>query len=113
MSKIDDRTRLLHMLDSAKLALDLVRDEVRTSLDEDIKLVLAIARLLEIIGEAANHVSLETQGQLSKIPWPQLVGMRNRLIHAYFDIDLDVVWKTTQEDLPQLIRILEDYFHGQ
>jgi uncharacterized protein with HEPN domain len=39
--------------------------------------------------------------------------MRNRLIHAYFDIDLDVVWKTTQEDLPQLIRILEDYFHGQ
>ncbi|MEB3273962.1 MAG: HepT-like ribonuclease domain-containing protein [Prochlorothrix sp.] len=94
MSKADDLTRLRHILDSAKLALTLVAGATRETLNQDIKLVLAIVRLLEVIGEAANHVSVETQTQIPQIPqipWRQLVGMRNRLIHAYFDVDLEVI----------------------
>ncbi|MGA1474122.1 MAG: DUF86 domain-containing protein [Prochlorothrix sp.] len=94
MSKADGLTRLRHILDSAKLALTFVAGATRETLNQDIKLVLAIVRLLEVIGEAANHVSVETQTQIPQIPqipWRQLVGMRNRLIHAYFDVDLEVI----------------------
>lgn len=63
--------------------------------------------MLEIIGEAASKVSAEAQRHLPSIPWADVVGMRNRLIHAYFEIDLDVVWQTISADLPQLIEALE------
>jgi uncharacterized protein with HEPN domain len=60
-------------------------------------------RCIEIIGEAASQVTKETQHRLPDLPWPSMVAMRNRLIHAYFDIDLDRVWDTITDDLPPLI----------
>ena len=67
----------------------------------------AVLRPLEIIGEAARRVSLETQQAHPEIPWAQMIGMRNRLIHEYFQVDLRRVWETVQTDLPALIAQVE------
>jgi uncharacterized protein with HEPN domain len=107
MSKIDDPTRLRHMLSAAREACEMAATETRSSLDSDRKLSLALVRLIEIVGEAAAYVSKDKQSQLLEIPWKNVIGMRNRMIHAYFDVDLDVVWQTINEDLPTLIDALE------
>lgn len=70
-------------------------------------LSLAVVRLLEIVGEAAAHISEPVQTSLPGIPWRQITGARNRLIHGYFDVDLDIVWAILQNDLPPLIAQLE------
>ena len=103
----DDRIRLQHMLDAANEALGFIQDKTRTDLDKDRKLVLSLVKVLEIIGEAAGKVSADVRVQNSTIPWQDISGMRNRLIHAYFDIDLDTVWSTVTKDLPFLKSELE------
>ena len=67
----------------------------------------AVIKPLEIIGEAAWKISEETKSIYPQIPWVQMIGMRNRLIHDYLDVDLLTVWDTIQEDLPPLISIIE------
>lgn len=62
----------------------------------------AVMRELQVLGEAARMVSPEAKAGTPNIPWPLIAGMRNRLIHEYFDVRLDVVWTTIQRDLPQL-----------
>lgn len=99
----DDITRLNHMLDAAKEIEDMSSDISRSDLDDDRKLSLALVRLLEILGEAASSTSKETQIGYPEIPWKYIVGMRNRLIHGYFDIDLNIVWSTINNDIPPLI----------
>jgi len=64
-------------------------------------------RPLEIIGEAARRVSQETRDAHAEIPWEQMIGMRNRLIHEYFRVNLATVWETVQNDLPSLIALVE------
>jgi uncharacterized protein with HEPN domain len=96
----DDRVRLQHMLDAANEALTFIQDRIRADLDSDRMLVLSLIRELEIIGEAASKISAETRSQNTSIPWQDISGMRNRLIHAYFDVDLDTVWSTVSRDLP-------------
>ena len=71
---------LHHILDHAREAYMLVQNRFRRDLDDDRLLNLALVRLLEIIGEAANRVSLEERSRYPQIPWPQIIGMRNRLI---------------------------------
>ena len=88
-------------------ALDFVRGKRRVDLDTNRMLVLCLVKELEIIGEAAGRVSNDVRSQHGAIPWQDISGMRNRLIHAYFDVDLDVVWNTVSNDLPQLKAGLE------
>lgn len=95
-----DFARLKHMLDSTEAILFFVKGKRKTSLDKDRLLRSAVLRELEIIGEAANRISERTKKQFPHLPWKELIGMRNRLIHAYFDIDHDIVWKTVREYLP-------------
>jgi uncharacterized protein with HEPN domain len=64
--------------------------------------------LVEIIGEAAANVSQERRSRLTDIPWAQIVGMRNRIVHAYFDIDFDVIYQTVMLDIPALARLVEE-----
>lgn len=97
------RPRLRHMLDAAREAIDMASGQQRANLDNDRKLCLSLAHLLEIIGEAAAGVSRESRLRHPDLPWKRIRGMRNRLIHAYFDVNLDVVWQTIQEDLPGLV----------
>jgi len=102
----DDLIRLRHMLDAAREAVEFVRDSCRGNLDDDRKLTLSLVKDVEIIGEAAYQVTEDTRRTLPEIPWDDIIGMRHRLVHAYFDINLDILWKTVQEDLPPLIQIL-------
>jgi len=104
----DDVIRLRHMLDAAKDATSFVRNKTRSSLDTDRQLVLSLVKSIEIVGEAAAHVSEKCFRDFPQIPWRDIIGMRNRLIHGYYDIDLDIVWKTVIEDLPPLIAELEE-----
>lgn len=103
----DDLTRLRHMLDAAREALSFADRKSRSDLGSDRKLALAIVKDIEMIGEAASKVSQETRASHPEIPWSDIINMRNRLIHAYFDIDIDVVWDTVTKDLPPFIALLE------
>lgn len=103
---VDDNARITHIRQAALEACELMRDATRADLDADRKLSLAVVRLLEIIGEAANGISSEYQEAHPELPWSGMISMRNRLIHGYFDINLDIVWKTIQEDLPYLLEKL-------
>ncbi len=106
MSK-DDEVRLRHMLDAAHEAVSFAQGRTRGDLDNDRQLVLALIKSVEIVGEAATQVTESTRQDFPEIPWERIVGMRNRLVHAYFDIDPDIVWETVQGDLPNLIHLLE------
>lgn len=107
MSKRDPAVFYRHMLDHAREAVALVRGKTRADLDTDRLLNLALVRLLEIIGEAANRVPKEEQTRHPQIPWPQIVSLRNRLIHGYDSVDFDILWQIVAQDLPPLIAILE------
>lgn len=106
MSRHDDELRLGHMLDHAVEAVAMCRERRRADLDSDRMLNLALVRLVEVIGEAANRVSVAGQHWVCDVPWPQVVSMRNRLIHGYDKVDFDILWDTVQIDLPPLIAAL-------
>ena len=103
----DDFIRLQHMLDAAREALAFTEGKARGALDGNRMLVLSLVKSIEIIGEAATKVSAESREAQPEIPWASIVAMRNRLIHAYFDVDLDRVWDTMTDDLPHLLTLLE------
>lgn len=105
--KNDDLIRLRHMLDSAKEAQSYIVGKKRSDLYHDRMLVHSLVRCIEIVGEAAAKVSPQCRSETPLIPWRDIVAMRNRLIHAYFDINLDQVWDTVVDDLPPLIVELE------
>ena len=103
----DDEARLRHMLDAAREAQSFVRGKSRKDLDANRMLILALVKDIEIMGEAATQVTREIQRSNPEIPWPDIIGMRHRLIHAYFEINLDILWQTVMTDLPPLIAALE------
>ncbi|MBI5888204.1 MAG: DUF86 domain-containing protein [Deltaproteobacteria bacterium] len=103
----DDIVRLKHMLDAAKEARSFASNKKRSDLDANRQLTLALLKDIEIIGEAASKVSEETKAKYPSMPWLDIINMRNRLIHAYFDIDLEIVWDTVTKDIPPLIAELE------
>ena len=102
-----DNVRIRHILDAAREAVAFAKGRSRAELDSDRKLSLSLVRLLEIIGEAAKGISQEFRDSHSDLPWKSMIGMRDRLIHGYFDVNLDVVWETVTKDLPALIAKLE------
>lgn len=104
--------RFRHMLDHAQEAVAMMRGKTRADLDTDRKLNLALVRLLEIIGEAAGRIPKEERHRYPDIPWVEIVGLRNRLIHGYDDVDFDVLWQIVTKDLPSLIRNLEKLLAG-
>jgi uncharacterized protein with HEPN domain len=101
------RAALLQMLKHAREAVAFARGKSRADLDAERLLSLALTRLLEIIGEAAGRVPEGVRARHPEIPWPQIVGLRNRLIHGYDSVDLDILWQVVTGDLPPLITSLE------
>ncbi|MBI4643155.1 MAG: DUF86 domain-containing protein [Deltaproteobacteria bacterium] len=110
MSPPKDLVRLRHMLDYSREALELVQGKAQKDLDSDRLLGLALVRLLEMIGEAANRVSPEFQSLHPSIPWSQIIGLRNRLIHGYDAVDMDILWQILKNDLPTLIEEMNKIF---
>ncbi len=90
------------MVDAAREAMAYAASRTRNDLDQDTMLARALVNCLAVVGEAAARLTPEARARDESMPWAQLVGMRNRLIHAYFDIDQDEVWRTVTEDLPVL-----------
>ena len=102
-----DAVRLRHMLDAASKAVQFVEGKARADVDADEKLAFALQRLIEVVGEAAKQVSPETRGRHAEVPWSRIAGMRDRLIHGYHDVNMDIVWRTVTERLPELVGVLE------
>ncbi len=102
-----DTIRLQHMLDAAREALLFAEGHKREDLNADRMLMHTLVRVIGIIGEAASKVSQEAREQTANIEWGDVIGMRNRLVHVYFDINLDILWGTIVYDVPRLIEELE------
>jgi len=79
------------------------RDDLKTGR----QLLLSLVKETETVGEAASQVTDPTRQEPAGIPWNSIIAMRNRLVHAYFSINLDILWNTVQQDLPDLIDLLE------
>ena len=107
MPRREDWVRLRHMAEAGQEAVSFARGQTRASLDADRKLALALLKCIEILGEAASRVSEETQRHHLEIPWQKIIAMRNRLIHGYYEINLDLVWDTVTADLPPLLKAVE------
>ncbi len=103
----EDSVRIQHMLEGAREAMALIKNKSRLDLEAERILGLALVRLLEIVGEAANRVSKTTRLEFFAIPWAQIISLRNRLIHGYDSVDMDVLWEILTEDIPALISSLE------
>ena len=106
----EDTIRLQHMLDAAQEVGEFVGDSSFEEFCKNRLLVNGVVRSLEVIGEAAAQLSAELKQSLKEIPWRDIVSMRNRLVHAYFDIDYNVVWRTVKNDVPMLIGQLKLVF---
>lgn len=93
----DDLTYVGHMLDVTRKAVGKIQGKTRKDFDEDENLRLALAHLLQIIGEAARQVSQPFQNAYPAIPWKAIVGMRHKVVHDYMNVDEDVVWRTVTQ----------------
>jgi len=102
-----DAIRMRHMLDACRKALLFTENKSRSDLDSDEKLALALVRLVEIIGEAASKITPDVQQRFSSIPWREITGTRNRLIHGYDQVNLDILWRIVADDLPPLVGVLD------
>lgn len=102
-----DRVYIQHILDAIEKIERYVEGVSLTSLTEDEMRVDAVVRELEIIGEASNNLTEDFRAAHQDVPWQQVRGMRNRIVHEYFGVDIAVVWQTTQDDLPKLKELLK------
>jgi uncharacterized protein with HEPN domain len=105
--KENDRIRIQHIIDAAQEALSFVRDTDQENFSKNRMMILSVIKEIEIIGEAASKITDETKLKYLDVPWKDIVGMRNRLIHGYFDVDVQIVWNTTRINLPPLVSSLE------
>jgi len=103
-----DRALIKDIIDHASQAVAISGGRRRGDLDTDLQFRYASERLIEIVGEAAGKLSPECRGQQPEIPWNLIIGMRNRLIHGYGEVNLDRLWATLTDDLPQLVSKLKD-----
>lgn len=111
--RIEDQIRLLHMRDAAQEAISFASGQTEADLDADRMRAMALTRAIEIIGEAAVAVSPETRSAYPLIPWRTVIAMRNRLIHAYVDVDNEVLLSTAHNDLPLLVDTLSSILGGE
>jgi uncharacterized protein with HEPN domain len=107
MSQRDSEVALRQMLDYAKEAMVISKGKSTQDLTHDRVIGLAVVRLMEIVGEAANRVPHEERSRHPEIPWTQIISLRNRLIHGYDAIDYEILWQIVNNDLAELVFSLE------
>lgn len=105
--EISDRVRLQHMLDAARQVIGFVKGRTRADLDTDAMLARAVIHAIQEIGEAASRISEATRTRTGGVPWTMIVGMRHRLVHVYWGINLNLVWEVASRDLEHLIFAIE------
>jgi uncharacterized protein with HEPN domain len=102
-----DFIRLQHMLDMSREALSFACGRKKEDLDTDKGLMRILERDIELIGEAATKISEEAKALLPNIEWKYIIGMRNRLVHVYYEVDRNILWDTVTNAIPELIKELE------
>ena len=102
-----DQATLLDILRATRLAIEFASGSTREALEADLKTQSAVLHQLMLLGEGVKRLSSEFREEHSEIPWRLMAGMRDRLIHGYDDVDLDQVWETIADDLPELIPSIE------
>ena len=104
----DDLAFIEHIL----LCIDKIQEYTKNLTTQDFNnnelIQDAVIRNIEIIGEATKKISKDLKSQYQEIPWKEMSGMRDKLIHDYFGVDVDVVWKTVNEDIPYLKSLIEN-----
>jgi uncharacterized protein with HEPN domain len=113
MSRKTETDYLRDILHYAEEAVAIVDGRVRADLDQDKSLRYAVQHCFTIIGEASSRVSQTMRDRFPEVPWPEIIGMRNWIVHRYDRIDYDVLWKTTTEDLPDLIEKILDFLPSE
>lgn len=95
-----------HILESIDKIIGFINGLDYDKFEQDDLIQSAVVRELEIIGEAAGRFSVDFKEKHNQVNWPEIIGMRNKLIHDYFDVDYSIVWKTLIDDLPKLKKVL-------
>ncbi|MFZ1756346.1 MAG: DUF86 domain-containing protein [Caldilineaceae bacterium] len=105
------------IVEHANYAESFVRGIDLAGFRSNVEKLFAVTRALEIIGEAANHLSPQFRKQHPDVPWDDIIGMRNIVVHGYFGVDIDVIWRTAQEDIPvlkqQIQQILDSFVEDE
>ena len=99
----EDQVRLRHIIDALETTIRFTEGHCQDDLERDEMLTFALLHAIQIVGEAATKISPETREALSQVPWGGIIGMRHRLVHAYFDVDFDILWTTATEAAPELL----------
>jgi uncharacterized protein with HEPN domain len=107
MSQRDEQSLLRDMLQHARLAVQIAEGRSYDDLLRDRLFRAACERFVEIVGEAARNMPMESRGKYPGIPWVEIIATRNVLAHAYLKVDLTIIWTVLERDLPALIPILE------
>jgi len=102
-----DAIRVRHIADAIQETLLFIKNKSRDDLDHDRQLALSLLKEIEIVGEAASKVSFPFRKRYHDIPWNMMIRTRNRLVHGYFDIDLNIVWNTVKEEFPKLLKQIQ------
>lgn len=102
-----DEVRLRDMLDAAQKAVHFSEDKMHSDLESNEMFAFAVTRAIEIVGEAASKISDETKSRYPDIRWKAIVGMRQKIVHDYAAVDIDVIWDVITLDLPVLIDQLQ------
>jgi uncharacterized protein with HEPN domain len=106
---MNDAERIHHMLDAAQSALAFCEGMDEAAFESDERTQRAVVQCIQVIGEAARHVSDDTRQQLPAVPWNQVVGMRHRMIHVYFYIDVSLVWQVVEHELEPMVNVLRHW----
>jgi uncharacterized protein with HEPN domain len=102
-----DRVFIAQMVEAAEAALEFTSEQTAESFAGDRLVAFAVVRAIQLVGQAARGVSEELQASHPEIPWREMIGMRNIVVHDYADVDLALVWKTVRADLPRLVERLK------
>ncbi|MDX1999920.1 MAG: DUF86 domain-containing protein [Thermoanaerobaculia bacterium] len=102
----EDRVRLRHKVEAAEELAGFLQGHSQADFEGNRLLLFAVIRSIEVFGEAASRISPEARAANPQLPWSDMVAMRNRLIHGYFDIDARIVWKTATEEIPALLPLI-------
>ncbi len=113
MNSTDDLVRVQHMLDAAREVIQFTAGKTQQDLKDDVMLLRAVSMSIGIVGEAASRISAGYKTAHPDIEWQPIIGMRNFIIHAYFKIDIAIIWDTITENISPLIAKLEDLLNDE
>lgn len=103
----DDRIRLVHMLDTVRRIRSLIRGQSRDAFERDEVRQLALLHLIQVLGDAASRISADFRDAHRELPWGQMVGLRNRIVHGYDHLDPEIVWRVATDDVEPVFAALE------